>query len=162
MPATVLIYISEAAQIAVVAVLSSTGPFWALETYLTTRKQFVPGTSVGPKASIWWMNRSQKQTKTLRRINIQNRPDLQAGSSIFLSISTKKETEKRTFLCFWILNDKFTIELSCLQKARHCKRQCKKSVLITANVCINRLSITNFLWLLLAVITFLVFSAILT
>jgi hypothetical protein len=53
MPATVLIYISEAAQIAVVAVLSSTGPFWALETYLTTRKQFVPGTSVGPKASIW-------------------------------------------------------------------------------------------------------------
>ncbi|KUK89550.1 MAG: hypothetical protein XE05_1982, partial [Thermotogales bacterium 46_20] len=54
-----------------------------------------PETSVGPKASIQWMSRSQKQTKTLRIANIQNRPDLWAGSSIFLSVSTKKGTEKK-------------------------------------------------------------------
>jgi hypothetical protein len=81
------------------------GLFWALETYLMTRKRFAPETSVGPKASIRWMSRSQKPTRPLRRINMQNRPDLWAGSSIFLSIPTKKEIEKRPVLCFWILND---------------------------------------------------------
>jgi len=42
------------------------------------------------------MSRSQKRTRhSEEQTYIQNRPDLRAGSSIFLSVSTKKGTEKK-------------------------------------------------------------------